>query len=91
VRSEFDLIVIDAPALGPQNDAAAIAAHADFTILVVADGAANAGIVRSAKAALSRFGNGKLGLVINRIEPRMASPAQLIGGDGVSARSSSLA
>jgi polysaccharide biosynthesis transport protein len=81
VRSEFDLIVIDAPALGPQSDAAAIAAHADFTILVVADGAANAGIVRSAKAALSRFGNTRLGLVINKMGPRMANPADLTGRD----------
>jgi uncharacterized protein involved in exopolysaccharide biosynthesis/Mrp family chromosome partitioning ATPase len=79
VRSEFDLIVIDAPALGPQGDAAAMAAHADFTILVVADGAANAGIVRSAKAALSRFGNTRLGLVINKMGPRMANPADLTG------------
>jgi uncharacterized protein involved in exopolysaccharide biosynthesis/Mrp family chromosome partitioning ATPase len=79
VRSEFDLIVIDAPALGPQSDAAAMAAHADFTILVVADGAANAGIVRSAKAALSRFGNTRLGLVINKMGPRMANPADLTG------------
>ena len=81
VRSEFDLIVIDAPALGPQSDAAAIAAHADFTILVVADGAANAGIVRSAKAALSRFGNTRLGLVINKMGPRMANPVDLTGRD----------
>jgi uncharacterized protein involved in exopolysaccharide biosynthesis/Mrp family chromosome partitioning ATPase len=79
VRSEFDLIVIDAPALGPQSDAAAMAAHADFTILVVADGAANAGIVRSAKAALSRFGNTRLGLVINKMGPRIANPADLTG------------
>jgi uncharacterized protein involved in exopolysaccharide biosynthesis/Mrp family chromosome partitioning ATPase len=91
VRSEFDLIVIDAPALAPQSDAAAMAAHADFTILVVADGAANAGIIRSAKAALSRFGNTELGLVINRMYPRMASPADLTARDKRPERSSSLA
>ncbi len=91
VRSEFDLIVIDAPALGPQNNAAAMAACADFTILVVADGAANAGIVRSAKAALSRFGNTKLGIVINKMNPLQANPADLIGRDRRSERSSNLA
>jgi len=90
-RSEFDLIVIDAPALGPQSDATAIAAYADFTILVVADGAANAGIVGSAKAAFSRFGNTKLGLVINKMAPRMASPADLTARDRGVVRSSAVA
>jgi uncharacterized protein involved in exopolysaccharide biosynthesis/Mrp family chromosome partitioning ATPase len=91
VRSEFDLIVIDAPALGPQGDAAAIAAHADFTILVVADGAANAGIIRSAKAALSGFGNTRLALVVNKTGPRMANPADLTARGKRAERSSSLA
>jgi hypothetical protein len=91
VRSEFDLIIIDAPAVGPQSDAAAMAAHADFTILVVADGTANAGIVRSAKAALSGFGNTKLGLVVNRMGPWMANPADLTARDRRPERSSSLA
>ena len=90
-RSEFDLIVIDAPALGPQSDTTAIAAYADFTILVVADGAANAGIVGSAKAAFSRFGNTKLGLVINKMAPRMASPADLSARDRGVVRSSAVA
>jgi Mrp family chromosome partitioning ATPase len=91
VRSEFDLIVIDAPALGPQSDAATIVAHADFTILVVADGAANAGIVRGAKAALSGFGNTKLGLVINKMGPRMANPADLTARDRRPEKSAGLA
>ena len=91
VRSEFDLIVIDAPVLGPQNEAAAIAAYADFVILVVADGAANAEIVRSAKAALSRFDNNRLGLVINKMGLRMAIPAHPTGRDGHSEKSASLA
>ena len=75
VRSEFDLIVIDAPTLGQQQDAAAISAHADFTILVVADAAANSAIVRSAKTALSRFGNARIGLVINKMKSRATNPA----------------
>src|ERR1700730_16194021 len=91
VRSEFDLIVIDAPAVGPQSDAAAMAAHADFTILVVADGAANAGIVRSAHAALAGFGNTRLGLVVNRMGPRTANPSDLIARDRRPQRSSLLA
>jgi uncharacterized protein involved in exopolysaccharide biosynthesis/Mrp family chromosome partitioning ATPase len=91
VRSEFDLIVIDGPVLGPQDDVAAIAAYADYAILVVADGAANAEIVRSAKAALSRFDNTRLGLVINKMGPRRANPAHPTGGEGHSERSASLA
>jgi hypothetical protein len=75
VRSEFDLIVIDAPALGQQQDVAAISAHADFTILVVGDGAANLASIRSAKAGLSRFGNARMGLVINKMNPSVANPA----------------
>ena len=74
VRSEFDLIVIDAPTLGHQQDVAAISAHADFTILVAADGAASAN-VRSAKAALSGFGNARIGVVINKMNPRATNPA----------------
>jgi hypothetical protein len=68
-----------------------MAAQADFTILVVADGTAKAGIVRSAKAALSGFGNTRLGLVINRMGPRMANPADLTARDRRPERSSSLA
>ncbi len=73
VRSEFDLIVIDAPALGQQRDVAAISAHADFTVVVVADGAANLASLRGAKAALSRFGNGQIGAVINKMNPAAAA------------------
>jgi Mrp family chromosome partitioning ATPase len=75
VRSEFDLIVIDAPTLGQQHDAAAISAYADFTILVVAEAAANSAIVRSAKTALSRFGNARIGAVINKMKSRATTPA----------------
>lgn len=85
------MIVIDAPALGKQVDAAAIAAHADFTVLVIADGAASAGIVRNAKVALSRLGNTRLGLVINKMDPGMANPAAPIGRDWHSEKSASLA
>jgi polysaccharide biosynthesis transport protein len=75
VRSEFDLIVIDAPALGQQQDVAAISAHADFTILVVGDGAANLASIRGAKAGLSRFGNARMGIVINKMNPSVTNPA----------------
>jgi Mrp family chromosome partitioning ATPase len=91
VRSEFDLIIIDAPALGQQDDIAAIAAHSDFTILVVADGAADTPVVRRAKAALSRLGVARLGLVVNKIDAWQANPADSTGGDRYPAKTASLA
>ena len=53
VRSEFNLIVIDGSTLGQKDDLAAMAAQAEFTILVVADDGAMLQCVRAAKAALS--------------------------------------
>jgi Mrp family chromosome partitioning ATPase len=70
VRSEFNLIVIDAPALTEQSEVAAMLAHADFTILVARDGATNAGAINKAKAALSTFGNSLIGIVINKIDEK---------------------
>jgi len=90
VRSEFDLIVIDAPALRPETDVAAIAARADFTIIVVTEAAANAGFLRSAKAALSKSG-ARFGIVINKVNILPASPADRINPGRETARSSSLA
>ena len=73
VRSEFDLIVIDAPALTDQSDVAAMLAHADFTILVARDGATNAGAINKAMAALSTFGNSLIGIVINKADEKVNS------------------
>jgi Mrp family chromosome partitioning ATPase len=73
VRAEFDLIVIDAPALTEQSDVAALLAHADFTILVARDGATNPGAIDRAKAALSGFGNSLIGIVINKTDEKVDS------------------
>jgi uncharacterized protein involved in exopolysaccharide biosynthesis len=90
VRSEFDLIVIDAPALQPQTDVAAMAARADFAIVVVTEATANAGFLRSAEAALSRSG-ARLGIVINKVNALPASPADQINPGREAAKKSSLA
>jgi uncharacterized protein involved in exopolysaccharide biosynthesis/Mrp family chromosome partitioning ATPase len=90
VRSEFDLIVIDAPALQPQADVAAIAARADFAVIVVAEAESNAGLLRSASAALSKSGP-RLGIVINKVNALSASPAHPINSAREPARSSGLA
>jgi uncharacterized protein involved in exopolysaccharide biosynthesis/Mrp family chromosome partitioning ATPase len=71
VRTEFNLIVIDAPALTEQSEVAAMLAHADFTILVARDGATNAGAINKAKAALSTFGNSLIGIVINKTDEKV--------------------
>jgi uncharacterized protein involved in exopolysaccharide biosynthesis/Mrp family chromosome partitioning ATPase len=73
VRTEFDLIVIDGPALTEQSEVAILSPHADFTILVVRDGAADSGVVNRAKAVLARFGNTVTGIVVNTIDPKAAS------------------
>jgi uncharacterized protein involved in exopolysaccharide biosynthesis/Mrp family chromosome partitioning ATPase len=73
VRAEFDLIVIDAPALTEQSDVAALLAHADFTILVARDGATNPGAIDRARAALSGFGNSLIGIVINKTDEKVDS------------------
>jgi Mrp family chromosome partitioning ATPase len=73
VRTEFNLIVIDAPALTEQAEVAAMLAHADFTILVARDGATNPGAINKAKAALSTFGNSLIGIVINRTDEKLNS------------------
>lgn len=76
VRSEFNLIIIDGPALG--QDVAAIAAHADFIVLVVADDGGMTEVVSAAKAALSASRKTRLGVVINKMEPRPVNPADQI-------------
>jgi Mrp family chromosome partitioning ATPase len=90
VRSEFDLVVIDAPALQPATDVAAISAHADFTIFVVADGAADAGLTQGAQAALSKSGT-RLGVVINKMPSPPANPADQTDFGWHSVKSSPLA
>ena len=74
VRSEFDLIVIDAPALAAQGDVAAISAHADYTLLVARAGTDREAIDR-AMVALAQYGNPLTGVVIANDVERIASSA----------------
>ena len=67
IRSEFDLIVIDAPPLHEQPDVASISAHADLAILVVQDRGTDFSAINDAKTELSRFGAPAIGAVINQI------------------------
>lgn len=74
VRAEFDLIVIDAPSLLEQADAATIATRADHTLLVVREGC-NPLTLASAKAALAKFSAAPVGVLVNDGKPRPAQPA----------------
>jgi uncharacterized protein involved in exopolysaccharide biosynthesis/Mrp family chromosome partitioning ATPase len=69
VRSEFDLMVVDAPSLAEQPDVASLSAHADLVILVVRDGAADPAAIRKARASLWKFGGRTIGIVINQVSP----------------------
>jgi Mrp family chromosome partitioning ATPase len=68
IRSEFDLIVIDAPPLHEQVDVASISAHADLAILVVQARGTDVAAINNAKTELSKFGTPAIGAVINQID-----------------------
>jgi uncharacterized protein involved in exopolysaccharide biosynthesis len=68
IRSEFDLIVIDAPPLHEQVDVATISAHADLAILVVQARGTDVAAINSAKTELSKFGTPAIGAIINRVD-----------------------
>jgi uncharacterized protein involved in exopolysaccharide biosynthesis len=70
VRTEFNLVVIDAPSLAGQPDVASLSPHVDFTVLVASDSASSAGAINKAKSALEKFSHSVIGLVVNQI-PRM--------------------
>jgi uncharacterized protein involved in exopolysaccharide biosynthesis len=74
IRSEFDLIVVDAPSVTAQPDVAAVAAHADLVILVVRDGTADPAAIHEATAALSKFSAAPTGIVVNHAPARSTSP-----------------
>jgi uncharacterized protein involved in exopolysaccharide biosynthesis/Mrp family chromosome partitioning ATPase len=67
IRSEFDLIVIDAPSLNEDPDAASLSAHADLAILVVGERAADISAINNAKAKLSTFGTPAIGAIVNQV------------------------
>ncbi|RED36250.1 uncharacterized protein involved in exopolysaccharide biosynthesis [Rhodopseudomonas thermotolerans] len=69
VRSEFDLILIDAPALAEQPEVAAITAHTDLSLLVVDRTVTEPGAALEAQALLSRRGRAPVGVIVNRANP----------------------
>jgi hypothetical protein len=74
IRSEFDLVVVDAPSLAEQPDVTSLSAHADLVILVVRDGAADPAAIRKARASMSEFGGSAIGIVVNQVSPGAVPP-----------------
>lgn len=70
IRSEFSLIVIDAPSLGEQPGVAALAAHADLVVVVAHEHTATSGAIQEAVASLSKYGPAAIGVVLNDLALR---------------------
>ncbi|MBI4908797.1 MAG: polysaccharide biosynthesis tyrosine autokinase [Acidobacteria bacterium] len=68
MRQNYDLILIDAPALMETPDARALGRMADGAVLVVRAGKTGMGAVRQAVARLHEDGTVLLGTVLNRME-----------------------
>lgn len=78
VRSEFDLILIDAPALASQPEVAEIAALTDLNLLVIDSAVTDAGAALEAQALLSRSGHAPAGVVVNKASAQPAPAAATI-------------
>jgi uncharacterized protein involved in exopolysaccharide biosynthesis/Mrp family chromosome partitioning ATPase len=79
IRSEFDLIVIDAPPLNEQPDVASMSAHADLALLVVRDRGTDFAAINNAKAELAKFGAPAIGAVINQVSAQPLRRLEVTG------------
>jgi receptor protein-tyrosine kinase len=69
-RTEFDVIVIDAPPLLPVTDAALIAAHADGAVVVIRQGKTTKDQFASSIDRLNAVGARALGVTLNMVQQR---------------------
>ena len=74
LRRDFSVIVLDCPP-ATSADAAALARHADGTVLVAAAGASRAPDLRAARETIEQFEGQVIGVVFNRV--RRAVPRWL--------------
>jgi capsular exopolysaccharide synthesis family protein len=65
LKSQYDYVIVDAPALANHDDARIIAASCDGTLIVMPQGAASRRAVQDAKDALLSVGANIAGMVIN--------------------------
>jgi len=66
IRSDFDLIVIDAPPFRPQPEMAGLLEHADLVVMVTGNPSADRLAIESAHDLLSGSESAALGIVINQ-------------------------
>ena len=70
LEERFDVVLIDAPAIGPVADAAVLGAFGGATLVVVAEGLATRPALAEALVTLVAGGSTPVGIVLNRI-PRL--------------------
>uniref|UniRef100_E6VE08 Lipopolysaccharide biosynthesis protein n=1 Tax=Rhodopseudomonas palustris (strain DX-1) TaxID=652103 RepID=E6VE08_RHOPX len=73
IRSEFDLVLIDAPSPRACPEVAQLAAHTDYNLLAVGAISNDPGAIQHAQASLSRFGRAPIATVTNQIGGRPAA------------------
>ena len=69
IRSEFDLIVIDAPPLTVASEVTPLLTLADVVLVVLEHGAADPAAIHDACALLPETGSVPVGLVVNQVSP----------------------
>ena len=67
IRSEFHLVLIDAPSPRACPEVAQLAAHTDYNLLAVGATSNDPGAIQHAQASLSRFGRAPIAIVTNQI------------------------
>lgn len=70
IRTEFALIVVDAPSLAERPEVASLAADADLIVLVEREPVADLSVIRDAVAALAAQTSAAIGVVINQAAAR---------------------
>ncbi len=67
LRTRFEVVLIDAPALLPVADSSIIASYADTALLVISSGSVRASEVDEATRTLSSLGIPLVGVILNRV------------------------
>jgi capsular exopolysaccharide synthesis family protein len=70
VTDEFDIVLLDTPALSSVMDGAFIASRADGTILIVKQGATSLSSLQRIKEQLQKLNANILGVVLNKVNKR---------------------
>jgi tyrosine-protein kinase Etk/Wzc len=82
LKSQYDYVMVDAPALADNDDARIIAASCDGTLIVMRQGAASRRAVQDAKDALLSVGANIAGIVINDADAAISRDVSGKSGNG---------